>query len=134
VKKVLIGILLVGLLVAGCDLFPSLKIEDIKGEWKFSDRTIKGEAATDVSLSILNEEQFDLGWATVNGHYHFAVDGTLEKNIFTGTYSGWNSVAGQIDDTVAISITLTLESDRLTASFEGSGTLDGLELSEGIKQ
>jgi hypothetical protein len=134
VRKFLVLILLAGFLVAGCDLFSSLSFGDIEGTWVFSDRTLKGQSASNIRLSILNDEQFDLNWDTVNGHYSYAIDGTLDKNVFSGSYSGWNSILGQIDNAQAIEITLSLKNERLIAKFNGAGTLDGLELSEGVKQ
>ncbi|MEL7556084.1 MAG: hypothetical protein AAGU26_07900 [bacterium] len=136
-KKFLIFAMSIGLMLAGCDLFPSFTINDILGEWDFSDRTIKGKAATDIHLSILDENTFDLGWDTSENDYLIACDGAMKNNVFTGTYDAWDGKLvgdSQIVDDANIKITFTLNDDKLTATFEGSGLLDGVTLTEDVKQ
>jgi hypothetical protein len=136
-KKFLVFAVLAGLLIVGCDLFPNFSIDDILGEWDFSDRVIKGKAATDVHLSVLGEDIFDLGWNTSENSYWIGCDGSMEKNVFTGTYDAWDgNLVGdtQIEEDTTIKITFTLNDDKLTAKFEGSGLLDGVTLTEGVKQ
>jgi len=136
-KKILALTMLASLLIVGCDLFPNITYNDIKGEWDFSDRTIKGKAATNVHLSVLeNEAWFDLGWDTSENSYWISCEGTMDKNVFTGTYDAWDNAPDpsiQIEDGSAIVITFSLIDDLLTAEFEGEGLLDGVILTEGVK-
>ncbi len=136
-KKLVIFAVLIGLILTGCDLFPSFSINDILGEWDFSDRTIKGKAATAIHLGILGEDIFDLGWDTSENDYWIGCNGAMKNNVFTGTYDAWDgNLVGdsQIEDDANIKITFTLNDDKLTATFEGSGLLDGVTLTEGVKQ
>jgi hypothetical protein len=136
-KKFLVFAVVVGLLITSCDLFPNISYDDIKGEWDFPDRTIQGKAATDVHLSVLDTEAwFDLGWNTSENSYWISCEGTMNKNVFTGTYDAWDNAPNpsiQIDDGSAIVITFSLIDDLLIAEFEGEGLLDGVTLSEGVK-
>ena len=92
-KKFITISLLAALLVAGCDLFAPFSIDDALGEWDFSDTTISGKAATSIHLSVMsNGQMLDMRWDTSENGYLFACDGTLSKNVFTGTYTGWDSM------------------------------------------
>lgn len=70
-KKLMLVAFVAVLLFAGCDLFSNFEFSDIEGDWKFSDRTIKSEAATNVHLAVMSEESFDLGWDTAGNSYWF---------------------------------------------------------------
>jgi len=132
-----IGIaLLLALLVVGCNLGTGLTFDDIKGEWDFADRVIKSENATGVHLSVMDGPMFDLGWNTADNSYWFACNGTMDGNVFTGTYSGWDgnlpSGETEIDTNEPITVTFSLSAEgNLTAVFSGTGTLDGVTLTEG---
>jgi len=133
----MVFVVLASLLIASCDLFPNFTIDDILGEWDFSDRVIKGKSATNVHLSVLSEDTFDLGWDTNENSYWIGCNGTMEKNVFTGTYDAWDGKLvddTQIADDASIVITFTLKDEKLTAKFEGDGLLDGVTLTEGVKQ
>ena len=61
----------------------------------------------------------------------------MKNKVFRGTYdAGDGKLVGdsQIVDDANIKITFTLNDDKLTATFEGSGLLDGVTLTEGVKQ
>ena len=130
-KKLAFFAFLTVIAFAGCDLFSNFTFSDIEGDWEFSDRTINNEAATNIRLAVLSEESFDLGWDTADNGYWFWCDGSMEGNVFTGVYSG-NDDNGSIDVDEPIKITFSLKDGKLTAKFAGSGTLDGVELTEGV--
>ena len=131
-KKLAFFAFLTVIAFTGCDLFSNFTFSDIEGDWEFSDRTINSEAATNVQLAVLSEESFDLGWDTAdNGYWFWCDDGSMEGNVFTGVYSG-NDDNGSIDVDEPIKITFSLKDGKLTAKFAGSGTLDGVELTEGV--
>jgi hypothetical protein len=136
-KKLLALVMLAGIFIVGCDLFTNISYDDIKGEWDFSDRIIDGKAATNVHLSVLDTEGwFDLGWDTSENDYWISCEGTMNKNVFTGTYAAWDNAPDpsiQIEDGSAILITFSLKDNLLTAKFEGEGLLDGITLTEGVK-
>jgi hypothetical protein len=68
---------------------------------------------------------YDAGWDTADNSYWFFSDGSTAKNVFTGIYDG-NDESIQIADNEAITITLTLKNGKLSATFSGSGPLNGV--------
>ena len=134
-KKLILVAFLAVVVCAGCDLFSNFEFSDIEGDWEFSDRTINSEDAIYVRLAVLSEESFDLGWDTTEHSYWFYCKGSMGGNVFTGKYSGTDFNTETTTDTDTdepIKITFSLNEGKLTAKFAGSGTLDGVELTEGV--
>ena len=128
--------LLAALLIAGCDLFAPFSIDAALGEWDFPDRTISGKAATSVHLSVMsNGQMLDMRWDTSENGYLFACDGAMNKNVFTGTYIGWDSMLPLGDNEIvsgaAITATLSMSGGKISISFSGSGPLNGVTVTEG---
>ncbi len=136
VKKLILVSLCAALLMAGCDLFTSFSIDEALGEWDFVDRSIGGKAATGVHMSVMADGTMaDVRWDTSENGYLFACDGTLDGKNFTGTYTGWDSMLlgdNEIVTDAAISISYSLSGGKLSASFSGSGPLNGLVLTGGV--
>jgi len=68
-KKAVVSIIVLSLLaLAGCELFPTISWEDIKGEWDFPDTVFNGSTITAIHLSLMDpfegesEYRIDLGW------------------------------------------------------------------------
>lgn len=135
VKNFVIISLLAALLVTGCDLFAPFSIDDALGEWDFADKTINGKAATNIHLSVMsNGQMLDIRWDTSENGYLFACDGTLDKNVFTGTYTGWDSMLvgdTEIATDVPIVVTFSMNAGKISASFAGSGILNGVTVTDG---
>jgi hypothetical protein len=84
-RFVLFGFLAV-LLVAGCELFPNITWEDIKGEWDFPDTTFNDSTIKSIHLSLMDpgegesEYRIDLSWKM--GITIFCIgEGTMDKNV-----------------------------------------------------
>jgi hypothetical protein len=66
-KFALVGFLAV-VLVAGCELFPSISWEDIRGEWDFANTEFNDSTITTIHLSLMDPAEgeskyrIDLSW------------------------------------------------------------------------
>jgi len=132
-KFALFGFLIV-LLVAGCELFPNISWEDIKGEWDFPDTEFNSSTITTIHLSLMDpsegdsEYRVDLSWNNYENFYYGG--GSVSSNVFTGTYQ----VGGDPSSTeYSITVTFSLSDDALKAVFSGEGPLDGLILEHGTQ-
>jgi hypothetical protein len=130
-KFALVGFLAV-VLVAGCELFPSISWEDIRGEWDFANTEFNDSTITTIHLSLMDPAEgeskyrIDLSWNNFENFYYG--DGTLSNNIFTGHYQ----VGGDPDTTeYSITVTFSLSNETLKAVFSGTGPLNGLVLEHG---
>jgi hypothetical protein len=134
-RFVLFGFLAV-LLVAGCELFPNITWEDIKGEWDFPDTTFNDSTIKSIHLSLMepgegeSEYRIDLGWDSGETHYWFFGSGSMEKNTFKGTYHH-NSGDSSDPTLYNVTVTFSLSNNKLKAVFSGEGPLDGLILEHG---
>jgi len=129
-KKSLMFCFLIALMLAGCDLFPSMTVEDIQGEWDFPSVTFNDSSTGPVHLSVLEPDGdligIDLMWN--DGANFYYGDGTMDGNTYTGTYDvGGDSV----EDNYAITVKFSLSGDMLKAAFSGEGPLNGLVLEGG---
>ncbi len=130
-RFVLFGFLAV-LLVAGCELFPNITWEDIKGEWDFPDTTFNDSTIKSIHLSLMDpgegesEYRIDLSWNNFDNFYYGG--GTVSNNVFTGHYQVGGSDS---TDEYSITVTFSLKDDQLKAVFSGEGPLDGLILEHG---
>ncbi len=130
-RFVLFGFLAV-LLVAGCELFPNITWEDIKGEWDFPDTTFNDSTIKSIHLSLMDpgegesEYRIDLSWNNFDNFYYGG--GTVSNNVFTGHYQVGGSDS---TDEYSITVTFSLKDDQLKAVFSGEGPLNGLVLEHG---
>ncbi|MEN6296768.1 MAG: hypothetical protein ABFC92_02330 [Rectinema sp.] len=130
-RFVLFGFLAV-LLVAGCELFPNITWEDIKGEWDFPDTTFNDSTIKSIHLSLMDpgegesEYRIDLSWNDWENFYYGG--GTISNNVFTGHYQVGGSDS---TDEYSITVTFSLKDDQLKAVFSGEGPLNGLVLEHG---
>jgi len=128
-----VSIIVLSLLaLAGCELFPTISWEDIKGEWDFPDTEFNDSTITAIHLSLMDpaegetEYGIDLSWNNFDNFYYGG--GTMDGNVFTGHYL----VGGGDDTEYPISVTFSLSDDnKLKAVFDGEGPLDGLILEHG---
>lgn len=133
-KMVLAGIVLTAILVlAGCDLFPNVKYEDIQGEWDFPSVLFNNAQTGAVHLSVLPKDEqgnihIDLSWNDF-ANFYFGF-GTMNGNTFSGTYNVGND---DVEDTYSITVTFSLKNDKLKAVFSGQGPLNGLTLENGVQ-
>ncbi|SLM17605.1 conserved hypothetical protein [uncultured spirochete] len=133
-RFVLFGFLAV-LLVAGCELFPNITWEDIKGEWDFPDTTFNDSTIKSIHLSLMDpgegesEYRIDLSWENGDNYLLHYGEGSMDKNVFSGTYN----LGGDYTDstTYSVTVTFTLNNDQLKAVFTGTGPLNGLVLEHG---
>lgn len=135
-KKMIVAGILVALVFGGCNLFPSITFDDIKGEWDFPATVFNNETISSIHLSLMDPNpgsgayKVDLSWNDFNNFYYG--DGTMNGNVFTGTYY----VGGDLADPptqYSITITFSLNDNKLKAIFKGQGPLDGLILEHGVK-
>lgn len=132
-KKAVVSIIVLSLLaLAGCELFPTISWEDIKGEWDFPDTEFNDSTITAIYLSLMDPEEGDSEIRVIDLHLDdelYYGDGTMDGNIFTGHYL----VGGDVNVTeYSISVTFSLSDDnKLKAVFDGEGPLDGLILEHG---
>jgi hypothetical protein len=120
------------LVLAGCELFPTISWDDIKGEWDFPDTEFNNSTITTIHLSLMDpgegesEYKIDLSWNNFNNFYYG--EGTINNNVFTGHYQ----VGGGSDTTqYSVTVTFSLSNNQLKAIFDGEGPLDGLILEHG---
>lgn len=126
-RFVLFGFLAV-LLVAGCELFPNITWEDIKGEWDFPDTTFNDSTIKSIHLSLMDpgegesEYRIDLSWENGDNYLLHYGEGSMDKNVFSGTYN----LGGDYTDstTYSVTVTFTLNNDQLKAVFTGTGPLN----------
>ena len=131
-KKAVVSIIVLSLLaLAGCELFPTMSWEDIKGEWDFPDTVFNGNTITAIHLSLMDpfegesEYVIDLGWNVDEALFWYPGHGTMSGNVFDGSYDGGGSTE------YSITVTFSLSDDELKAVFDGEGPLDGLILEHG---
>ncbi len=132
-KRFLLFGLLVAIMLVGCDLFPSIGFDDVKGEWDFSDVKVNDISYENVHLSILegHEEGYTVGVDLHLGDELFYYgDGNMDGNKYTGYYK----IGGDTTEaSYQITVVFSLKDDRLKAIFDGKGPLDGLILEHGTR-
>jgi len=134
-KKAVVSVIVLSLLVlAGCELFPTISWEDIKGEWDFPDTEFNDSTIRAIHLSLMDpaegesEYMIDLGWDVGDLNFWYHGHGTMSGNIFNGHYL----VGGPDTTEYSITVTFSLSDDnKLRAVFDGEGPLDGLILEHG---
>ena len=131
-KKAVVSIIVLSLLaLAGCELFPTMSWDDIKGEWDFPNTEFNDSTITAIRLSLMDPEEGDSEIRVIDLHLDDTLyygEGTMSGNIFNGHYQ----VGGGDDTEYSISVTFSLSDDnKLRAVFDGEGPLDGLILEHG---
>lgn len=120
---ILLGLVLIVASVS-CEQDPSFTVADIIGTWNFPDGSV---------INIMDENTIDIFWTSGETEYTTFIDGALDGNVFTGTY-GYNTlpdIGSNVD--LEITITITLSSNKLTATCSGQGPLNGKSFSAGTK-
>ena len=120
---ILLGLVLIVASVS-CEQDPSFTVADIIGTWNFPDGSV---------INIMDENTIDISWTSGETEYTTFIDGALDGNVFTGTY-GYNTlpdIGSDVD--LEITITITLSSNKLTATYSGQGLLNGKSFSAGTK-
>ena len=137
-KRNFLALFIIVLLVVltGCDEKITYSYEDLKGEWGFP-------GYTHISVMQMEDDptdkKLDIRWQENNTEYFVMADGTTTGATFTGTYSYNVSDATDPENPVFqyyygddvsephknISITLTLEDDKLKAVCTGDAPLGG---------
>lgn len=137
------GLLVIALamvaLLGSCDLFGTVKAEDILGEWEFLQvNEIKNTEVFNVHLSVMADESgkigmLDIGWDVHDGEdllirWH-GLNGTFSGKKFTGTYQAF-----YLDETeYNIEVTFTYKNGEIGIACKGEGPPDGITLEHGTK-
>ncbi|NCC14328.1 MAG: hypothetical protein EOM32_13265 [Spirochaetia bacterium] len=129
-----LGVLVV--VLAGCDEKITYTYADLLGEWDFPEATHISVMQSDDNPS---EKTLDIRWREGTIEYFAMADGTASGATFTGTYSYNATDVTDPENNVflyyygdddseplkSISITLTLEDDKLKAVCTGDSPLGG---------
>jgi hypothetical protein len=132
-RKTLIALVVATFLAAsllGCGNISQFSYSDGLGEWDFPSVTFNSSPIGAVHLSVMGTDSaamLDISWNS--GSSFYMGDGTVSGNKFTGTYCSNSDLATRYNFTV----TFSLSSGKLKASFSGDGPLDGLALANGVK-
>lgn len=128
-KKAVVSIIVLSLLaLAGCELFPTMSWDDIKGEWYFTNTEFNDSTITAIHLSLMDPEEGESEIRVIDLHLDDTLyygEGTMSGNVFTGFYD-----AGSPTE-YPITVTFSLSDNELKAVFDGEGPLDGLILEHG---
>ena len=146
-KKFLIFAMSIGLMLAGCDFFPNIAIDDLEGTQVFGSKIIKEYSADNVTLFIIKSDDtsliVDLWWHVADSEaeagyveYQYTCSGTISKNIFkANTYDSYGTAYNNVTTTHgAIEVEFSMKDDKVIAKFSGDGPLNGVTISDGIKQ
>jgi len=132
--SLLIGVLLI--VLAGCDEKVTYSYEDLLGEWDFPGATHVSVMQSDDDPS---SKKLDIHWLEGTTEYFAMADGTASGTTFTGTYAYNATDVSDPENEVFlyyygdddneplknITITLTLEDDKLKAVCTGDAPLGG---------
>ncbi len=137
-KRNFLALFIIVLLVVltGCDEKITYSYEDLKGEWDFPGATHVSVMQSDDNPSV---KMLDIRWQEGTIEYFVMADGTASGATFTGTYAYNATDITDPDNQVFlyyygddvsephknISITLTLEDDKLKAVCTGDAPLGG---------
>ncbi len=112
----------------------NITIEDIEGEWDFSNVTINGKDYNPVHVSILPEahvegSQYQNGVDITIGDYFIMSDGNFSGNVYEGIY-GYKESEGWIETGLEITVTFSLIDGKLKMKVQagnpfGSFTIEG---------
>lgn len=137
-KRIFLALLISALLIvlAGCDEKITYTYEDLRGEWDFPGATHVSVMQSDDDPSV---KMLDIRWQEGTIEYFVMADGTASGATFTGTYAYNTTDVTDPENQVFldyygddenepyknISITLTLEDDKLKAVCTGDDPLGG---------
>ena len=135
-KKLLIAGLLSVLMFAGCEILQNISLDDITGTWKnFESADLNDTPINDLEIYLFKHDQddgcgMDISWNDSANFYYG--DGTLNNNVYTGTYM----IGGSQDMTkYNITATISLSKDnKLSIDFVGDLPLNGLSGENGTLQ
>ncbi len=119
-------------LLVGCPINqnPSnITVEDVLGEWDFSNVTIDGQLYNNVHVSILPaphdpESSYKNGVDLHIGDYFYMSDGDFSGNVYTGKYQ-YKEANGSdwLNEPQDIKITFSLIDEKLQAKVEAGDPL-----------
>jgi len=135
----LLGLLVTAALLVGCPVNqnPSnITVEDVLGEWDFSNVTIKNKTYDNVHVSILPaphdpESSYKNGVDLHIGDCFYMSDGDFSGNVYTGKYQYKETIDSDwIDEAKNIIVTFSLIDDKLQIQIKaddplGSFTIQG---------
>ncbi|MEN6382218.1 MAG: hypothetical protein ABFC86_02995 [Rectinema sp.] len=134
-----LGLLVVAIFLVGCPINPpdtentNITIEDIEGEWDFSNVKIGTETYDSVHVSILpaahGDSPYQNGVDITIGDYFIMSDGNFSDNVYTGIY-GYKESEGWIETGLEITVTFSLIDGKLKMKVQagnpfGSFTIEG---------
>ncbi len=134
-----LGLLVVAIFLVGCPINPpdtentNITIEDIEGEWDFSNVKIGTETYDSVHVSILpaahGDSPYQNGVDITIGDYFIMSDGNFSDNVYTGKYE-YKESGNLIGTNLDITITFSLIDGKLKMQVEagdpfGSFTIEG---------
>jgi len=133
----------VAIFLVGCPINPpdtentNITIEDIEGEWDFSNVKINGKDYNPVHVSILPEahvegSQYQNGVDITIGHYFIMSDGNFSGNVYTGEYEYREGDSSPVTG-LSIKITFSLIGTKLKMQVEAGDPFGSftIELFEG---
>jgi len=139
-----LGLLVVAIFLVGCPINPpdtentNITIEDIEGEWDFSNVKIGTETYDSVHVSILpaahGDSPYQNGVDITIGDYFIMSDGNFSDNVYTGKYE-YKESGNLIGTNLDITITFSLIDGKLKMQVEagdpfGPFTIEGGEKGE----
>ena len=117
-----LGLLVVAIFLVGCPINPpdtentNITIEDIEGEWDFSNVKIGTETYDSVHVSILpaahGDSPYQNGVDITIGDYFIMSDGNFSGNVYEGIY-GYKESEGWIETGLEITVTFSLIDGKL---------------------
>ena len=134
-----LGLLVVAIFLVGCPINPpdtentNITIEDIEGEWDFSNVKIGTETYDSVHVSILpaahGDSPYQNGVDITIGDYFIMSDGNFSGNVYEGIY-GYKESEGWIETGLEITVTFSLIDGKLQMKVQagnpfGSFTIEG---------
>ena len=143
-----LGLLVVAIFLVGCPINPpdtentNITIEDIEGEWDFSNVKINGQVYNPVHVSILPAAHGDSPYQngvdiTIGDSSYYWSDGDFDDNVYRGEYTyGVKDDQGNIhqyDEPQDIEITFSLIDGKLKMKVQAGNPLGSftIELFEG---
>jgi len=121
-------VLILVLLVMGCDDSIDFSVTDIEGSWDFPDQG----GYTEIDVFVLTGgDGADIAFTYGSDSYFCYGGGTYEDGVLTGTYdSNLNDNAYSVEDQIII--TYSLDDGKLSFSCTGEGPLHGKSFTQGV--